>query len=371
MADFALSSVEKVVDAIGMEFGLSDANGNSNLHESIVSEFIRKSVCDLSFRDDKVQPVHTRAIIGSVQEQLGNVPIFHATEGFDVSDLVDSSSDENVQRNYVRYMLSKLASIGDLHGIKGGYWLPCQTKGVLFPGNEVSFIVGGAFTPSIRETYGIEIDNSKCLRTSGINGIKKLVAEGRLKSQSFSDWISIPEERVDLWLLRMIKVYSKKMGSPFFDGKEVSVYLPGHENWDLQSKRWVNYDQKVAIEKGTYLVRCLIKFPFFEYSLAEIEIYKGGKMSIKAAAAIQRKHYRRMMYGFDKMFGRPTKIQVITGISLARVILRNVLPVEETRLLDALGTVKNDSLHHFPREYTLKMKYLEVLRDVFSRVGIA
>jgi hypothetical protein len=318
---------------------VSAANSSGGLkgrNARIVADYIRHALCRFAAEEGNAGAVHIQRLRSAVSTQLDwmippvDEPPWAARD--DSPDEEPGESSASV-KDLFSLTLERLILLGDCGGIGGGYYVPAPLRRIVL-GSGRSLVVGGLDTKSLVHQAGGEVGLAGLART-----IEKATVD--LPSLQLRDWLALPEEPLPQWTKRvMSRATSSLHSTPGLDASDFEIYSPVSHFRSGQSNRWASPRHWTpphnVINTADTLHLCRTKRRPRRFWLAPLDQARQ-EVRFRRETPVERADSRRLMYGIDQLFGKPTKATVQrSGTDAVEFRLYSWLPIEEYRLFTAL-----------------------------------
>lgn len=228
--------------------------------------------------------------------------------------------------------LDELEKLGDLSRLHGGFWVPAPIRFVKLESVNKWILLGGRPTRELPMVLRQAVEYSGVARL-----VKPLPGAMDLPFQSQEAWCRVPNGHIEEWTTDTLN----KSDLTAFDDPEAEFefYAPGVEKIrnsrsSLQYYRWTGSD---GLPNGKYLIRSRSRFVGIRYRIGEVN---KGELVATGSLDLEDGDVRRLQYGLDALADCPVAVESCQTHENWQFLLKNELPMSETRLLRALGKIR-------------------------------
>ena len=353
----------EIIQIIERTLGLENPYHSSELYlHQIIAEYLRDSIYTLTISSSESQPepVFTTRLLNHVRRHL--IPLW-PDKLANESSFLFSSSEETEEADPLRFTLNLLDDIRDVASLGNGYWLPTPVR-FIKPQEEQPkqiLVIGALSTRKLQNILNPRIELKGLVRVIKSDLIPDEIYQDHTQWQSFGNWLGNPPEDLCKWTSQYIERCQQSHHPSGSEVRNFDIYLPQHQHGNLQYYRWHPSTEIHSLPDGFYLCRSRASSRYFGprgYWLGTVK-EENGQLQMEAESLIPAQDVRRLQYGFDLMYDRPTTVALEYFRGKTIFSFQNLLPQEESRFFLALTTNVSTTFMKYPIRFMVEPDFVK------------
>ncbi|WP_047155180.1 hypothetical protein [Aneurinibacillus tyrosinisolvens] len=245
------------------DIGVSTPDDKVYEYNLILSEYLRRSLYRLSFEEGgqkEFAPVHIRRLINTVS---GHLKVLWSELEKEKSQFLFKLNNDNQEitiNDEIKWVLERIALLGDCMHIGNGFWLPTPIKLVQLPQSNETIIIGGFDTQSLKSYF-------PSVRIAGYGRflLNKEIPFGYYQNknwwQDYQNWLGWIPKDLHSWTQEKINCINKEgsLSSSTFLDFEVFVSTWAIKNRVRQS--WIPFETFLGMNGTETVMLCRTKKP--------------------------------------------------------------------------------------------------------------
>ena len=357
-------------EAIERLQGVLDTGDRALSRDQILAEYLRHALCRLATPAGSPvasEPVYVTALLNQVRRQVR--PLWPELE-YDRRWRLSGTEAGEGGEDPLRQVLESLDAVRDAADMGGGYWLPAPTRFVGLAEGRV-LIVSGSDTRTLSDLVPGPITLSGIARLCGEAQVPGPIADDPLRWQPLERWQGgAIDEPLDRWTEGVLGRARADLRQSASECGDFEVYCPVARRRGAQFFRWIPAAHLDSPPPSLVLCRSaggLVRRAAPWLGLLE---RRDGALRPRQEYPVEWAQVRRLQYGLDLLAGVSNAARLDPEPGGAMLILPNLLPPEERRLLVVLGEERRVGIGRYPLHFLLRDGAIETIRRALSSLHI-